>query len=56
MVFGFSMILVFPLAGWLGSNVSERHLFGFLGWTSLVLLVPYLWFLLRRGPRYLNIG
>lgn len=54
MAFSFSMILVFPLAGWIGSVFSEVRLFQFLGWTSVILLLPYLWFLLRRGPTYLN--
>jgi MFS family permease len=54
MVFSFSMILVFPLAGWIGSAVSEVALFRFLGVTSVVLLLPYLWYLLRRGPTYLE--
>jgi MFS family permease len=55
MVFSFSMILVFPVAGWIGSVASEPMLFRFLGTTSLILLAPYLWFLFRRGPRYLDI-
>jgi len=55
MVFSFSMILVFPVAGWIGSVASEPMLFRFLGTTSIVLLGPYLWFLFRRGPRYLDV-
>jgi MFS family permease len=54
MVFSFSMIFVFPLAGWIGTAFSEAALFRFLGVTSVALLVPYLWYLLRRGPTYLD--